>query len=148
MSTIARQAFAAIKTRLQAILTTSGFNTSAGQRVHLGVRGFDASNDTFPLLSVFSGSERVEKLTANRYRCTREILIAGYVNDTSTPTVALEQLVEDVQQALELADETLGGLVHSLDYQGIDQLEPREDGGSVSTAIIRYAIEYDRSYGA
>lgn len=148
MSTQAQQAIAAIVARLEAISVVGGYNTDAGDQVHLGRRGFDAESDTFPLLSVFSGAEQVERLTAGRYRCTREIRITGYVDDTTTPTVALEELVEDVQRAVEQADETLGGLVHSLEYTGLDEPEPRDDGGTVSGVVVTYSIEYDREYGA
>lgn len=148
MSAVARQAIAAIITRLQAIQIAAGYNTNAGSRVYLGVRGFDANSNTFPLLSVFSGTERAERLTAGRYRCRREMMITGYVDDVTAPTNALEYLIEDVQRALELADETLGGLVHSLEYDGIDLHAPREDGGEISALALRYIIEYDRGYGA
>lgn len=147
MSDAARLAFTAIQTRLQAIATSAGYNTNAGSQVYLGVRGLDALTQTFPALSIFSGPEQADKLTANRYRCNRIVQIAGYVSDTAAPTTALEYLIEDIQRALELSDETLGGLVNSLSYEGIDVIEPREDGGTVSTLVVRYSIEYDREVG-
>lgn len=147
MSDAPRLAIAAIETRLQAITVVNGYNTNAGNQVHLGLRGFDAEAETFPQLSIASGQEQVEELTARRYRCRREIRISGYVEDVSAPTVALEYLIEDVQRAMEQSDETLGGLVHFLGYEGLDVNEPREDGGAVSSMVISYVIEYDRSYG-
>lgn len=147
MSDAPRLAIAAIETRLQAITVVNGYNTNAGNQVYLGVRGFDAEGQVFPVLSVASGAETVESVIIGLYRCTREIRISCYVADISAPTVALEQVIEDVQRGMELAGEALGGVVHVLEYDGLERLEPREDGGSVSGVVVRYLMTYDRRYG-
>lgn len=147
MSTTVKESFDAIIVRLQAILVASGYNTNAGREVYRGVRFFQ-DDDVFPLLTVFSGDEVIEKLTYNEYRSTRIINIEGYVQDADTPTIGIEQLIEDVQEAMEQTDVSLGGLVEVLDYTGIEEVEPPLAGSDISGVRITYEIVYRRQYGA
>ena len=146
MST-AKSAITAIITRLQGILTASGYNTNAGNQVYSGVRFFQ-DDATFPILTVFSGDEIVEKLTFNSYRSERTINIEGYVKDASTPTASIEDLIEDVQNAVELPDISLGGLVEVVDYTGVEEIDPPESGSDIAGVRITYLITYQRVYGA
>jgi hypothetical protein len=147
MSTIVKDALQAIIARLQAILISGGYNTDAGNQVYAGVRFFQ-DDETFPILTVFTGDEVVEKLTYNSYRSERTVVIEGYVQDAATPTVSLEQLIEDVQQAMEQPDISLGGLIEVLDYTGIEEIDPPEAGSDVAGVRITYLITFQRQYGA
>lgn len=146
MSTTAKDAIAVIITRLQAIATGSGYNTDAGSQVFSGVRYF-SDDETFPIVTVFTGDEITEKIMARAYRSERSVNIECFVQDNATPTVSIEELIEDIQRALEQADHTLGGLVHQLDYTGISEIDPPEAGSDISGVRITYAFEYDRNYG-
>jgi len=146
LSTTAKSALAAIITRLQAILVSSGYNTDAGNNVYAGVRCFQ-DDQTFPIITVFSGPEFVEKLTYNSYRSDRTINIEGYVKDKTTPTVSLEELIEDIQRSIEQPDVSLGGLVAMVDYTGIDDIDPPERGSDLSGIRITYVVTFDRTYG-
>ena len=147
MSTIANDAFQAIIARLQAILISGGYNTDAGNQVYSGLRYFQ-DDSTFPILTVFSGEEVVEKLTYNSYRSERTINIEGYVQDKSTPTASIEQLIEDVQRAIEQPDISLGGLVEVVDYTGVEEIDPPEAGSDIAGVRITYLVTYQRVYGA
>lgn len=147
MSSTARLAMDAIITRLQAITTGNGYNTNAGNQVYAGLRGFQDDED-FPLISVFSGDELVEKLTFNSWRAERTVIIECYVKDKTAPTNSLELLIEDIQQALEQPDETLGGLVELLDYSGISIIDPPDPGSEISALVVTYYFSYQRVYGA
>jgi len=147
MSTAVKDALSVIITRLSAISTGSGYNTDAGSQVYAGVRYFQ-DDSTFPLITVFSGDEIPEKLTYNRYRAERAVNVECYVQDASTPTVSIEELIEDVQKAIELPDTTLGGAVEVIDYAGISEVEPSEAGSDITAARINYVLTYSRDYGA
>lgn len=147
MSTIAKGAFAAIIARLQTILVVSGYNTDAGNQVSAGIR-YGQDDTTFPWLAVFSGDEVVEKKTINTYRSERTVNIEAYVQDASTPTISIEELIEDVQQAMEQSDISLGGLVEVLDYTGIEEIEMPAAGSNIASVRITYLISYQRAYGA
>jgi len=147
MSSIASDAFQAILTRLEAILTAGGYNTNAGNQVNAGIRYFQ-DDSVFPIITVFSGPEFIEKLTFNSYRCERTVNVEGYVQDKATPTVSIEQLIEDVQRAIEQADITLGGIVEVVDYTGIDDIDPPDAGSDVAGVRITYTFSYQRVYGA
>lgn len=146
MSTTIKHAFDVVIVRLQAILTASGYNTDAGNQVSNGVRYFQ-DDTTFPLITVFSGDEVVEKLLHRTYRCERTVNIEGYVKDAGTPTVSVEQLIEDIQRAVEQTDVTLGGLVHEIDYTGVEEIEPPAAGSDIAGIQVTYLITYDRTYG-
>lgn len=149
MSDTVKNALSAIETRLQAILVASGYNTDAGNQVYLGRRYFVGENTVYPLLTIFTGSEDPSGEGAlGGYDLSRDIIIEGYVDDASTPTVSLENLIEDIQQALEQSDITLGGVVDSLDYAGLEAPEPPNDGSSIATVQVNYRIGYQRAYGA
>lgn len=147
MSTIARLAFEAIVARLETIQQAAGYNTDAGFQVYAGVRYFN-DDETFPIVAVFTGDETVEKLTYNKYRSGRSVNIEGYVKDDSTATVSIEQLIEDVQRAVESDDESLGGVVNVLDYTGIEEIEQPEAGSDIAGVRITYIFEFDREYGS
>lgn len=147
MSTVVKLAFDEIISRLEAILTASGYNTDAGNQVSAGIRYFQ-DDTTFPLLAVFSGDEVVEKLLYDTYRSERTVNIEAYVQDASTPTISIEELIEDVQQAMEQSDISLGGLVEVLDYTGIEEIEQPAAGSDIASVRITYLISYQRQYGA
>jgi len=147
MSSIAKDAFDAIIARLRLILVSGGYNTNAGNQVNAGVRYFQ-DDQTFPIISVFSGQEVIEKLTYNSYRSERTINIEAYVKDAATPTTSIEQLIEDIQRAIEQPDISLGGLVEVIDYTGIDEIDPPEAGSDIAGVRVTYLISFRRVYGA
>ena len=144
---IAKSAFDAIITRLQDILIANGYNTDAGNQVYSGVRFFN-DDTTFPVVTVFSGDEVVEKLTYDSYRSERAVNIEAYVKDASTPTGSIEDMIEDIQHAVELADTSLGGLVEVLDYTGVEEIEMPESGSDLAGVRVTYLFTYQREYGA
>lgn len=146
MSTIVKESMDEIISRLEAINISSGYNTDAGNQVYAGVRVFQ-DDMSFPIVAVFTGSEFVEKLTYNSYRAERTINVECYVKDLITQSIRLEQLIEDVQQAMEQADVSLGGLVEVLDYTGIEEIELPDGGSNIAGVRITYLITYQRQYG-
>jgi hypothetical protein len=148
MST-AKTAIAAIIDRLEEILVVDDYNTNAGNQVYKGVRTFDKEYATFPLLVVFSGDETpIGEAGFGEIDVERSVTIEGWVNDTTDAVGALEDLVEDVQTAIEQHDVTLGGTVSMLQYQGIEALDPAEAGSTISGLRISYSFRYQRPYGS
>jgi len=147
MSTIVKGAMDAVILRLQAIWVSGGYNTDTGNQVYAGVRTFQ-DDMTFPIVTVFTGNEFVEKLTYNSYRSERTINIECYVKDATTPTISLERLIEDVQRAMEQTDISLSGLIEVLDYTGIEETEQPDGGSDIAGVRITYVITFQRQYGA
>ena len=148
MSSAPEQSLSAIETRLKAIKRADGYNTDAGYNVKQGELTIDPVSDDFPVITILSGDEDTEHLTGRSYRNEREFNIEGYTNDPDAPTAAILQLEADIKQAIEQADETLGGIVHYIDYRGSAEPQVAEDSGSVAGVRITYVVIYDRSYGA
>lgn len=150
MSVVALNAISVLIARLQRIHPTNGYRTDTGLRVSTIERSTDPQADTLPRITVFSGDEQAEELTMRRYRCRRDIFIEAALQPGAQddPVEQLEYLIEDIQRAIEQPDTTLGNLVHVLSYQDMQAPEPPQEGGEIGYLRIRYAIEYDRSYGA
>lgn len=110
----------AIRAAMVAALTGK---TSAGDRV-FGNRtdpvmdratDLDNGHETFPLLLVFSRSERSEVFdeSPRRYRRTLELLVEGTTNVGDASDDALDDLAEEIEIAA-LVDDQLGGLVNDV----------------------------------
>lgn len=142
-----RQIIDAIRTRLGAITTAGGYNTDAGLNVHVGRETFDLDEDTLPALNLLIDAEDAERITtAGRYRNDLALSIVGYLVDPDTATLSILDLVHDVQRAMELPDDTLGGLADTLQFSGFDRPDQfeREQGAAIR---IFYVVTYDREYG-
>lgn len=145
MSTVPKQAFLEVISRLQAISKASGYNTDLGANILAGVTAL-SEDDPMPTAIIFSGDEQVERLTYGSYNCNREVIIEIYVSPTDA-TVSIEEAIEDVQRALETPDETLGGLVSELNYTGVETVDQPQAGKQIAGIRVTYAFEYRREYG-
>lgn len=147
MSDTILNAIQIVKTRLQAILVTGGYNTNAGSNIYLGRKNFTDVDD-FPLLSIFTGTEDVAPAQFGAYDCGREITIMGHVQDADEPTVSIEQLIADIQKAMEQTDITMGGIVSDVQYVGIIEPDEPDMGSEFSALGVVYRIDYEREYGS
>lgn len=146
MTTLAQQNIEAIKSRLQAILISGGFNTDAGGQVFVGRRSFD-ENDTLPALAVFDNGEESQELTSMRVRNELVISVEGFVAAGGDALTATSNLVGDIKSSVLLADISLGGLSQYLGYRGY-QVQPPRDGSGIGSVLVNFSIVYDEGYGA
>lgn len=146
---VAKQILAALDTRLKTILIASGYNTDAGLRVYRGRKSFDWGDPAqFPAISVFDPSDVCEAKHEER----NDIALAVHVEahgfaDAANPTDLAHDLVADIKTALFKPDQTLGGLVASIEYKGRDIQLPEEDAGSVVSVRVVADIKYPELYG-
>ena len=149
----------AIRARLQTILTASGFNTNAGQRVTIGRQTIDAESE-LPCITIregeteawanagkgaralaTGGSEKVEKNTAWN--------IDGYVSATQATNGTQQMLVAaDIEKAMMLGTDLYeSGL--RLGPIGLLGSEPftREDGADGEGIRVKFSTHYTEKYG-
>jgi len=146
--TVALQALQAIKTRLDAISTGSGYNTDP--TVIMGVQPINPDQlNSGPVVTVFElrddPTDELQLTGAQVIDLT--IVVEGQMQfgATSTPQ-ALSELWQDISQAVFLDDTTLGGLVLAVN-RGPREFEYPQPGGN--TIAVRQAVNvrYLETYG-
>lgn len=99
---------------LQAILTSAGYHTDAGQRVYRGrsPRLEDTAEDSYPAVIVRTLSEEVDEQRTKLIRKTREIeIIALLMADEADYEPELDKLDEDLDLALLALTDPRGALL-------------------------------------
>lgn len=140
----------AVGTRAAAVLTAGGYYTNCGANVRYTRR--EPNREDAPCFHVWLGERTAEEVKNKRARTAQTITVAGYV-----PTeygdhheqIAI-QILADIQRAVELEDETLGGLlqgsVYGLAWQS-DEIYLPDEGETVVAAAVTYAIPHIRKSG-
>lgn len=94
-------------------ITTGGgyHSTVKASSCQRGIREIDAMGDSeFPVLYIARTTEERQNLTGNQFMATMEVMVVGYVQNSSGIDGAqedLDDLIEDVTKAIE-TDRTLG----------------------------------------
>jgi|GEM_PF-6312965 len=137
----------AIETRLLAIDASGLFNTDIGSTVVRGKRNFQS--DELPACCCYLLPRTFEDAPAHGDRLKMDATVVveshGATGDHPEDTAIL--MMADIQRAIELEDETLGGLViGKLQYQG-DAISYPDDGGKHVSVQVQYAIPHMRHYG-
>lgn len=134
----------ALVARLQVIQTSGGFQTDAGAAVFLGDTPNLGPDDPDSALVVVPGDTQPG---ANRMEVL-PVEIQGVAKaDLDRPYLAVEAMLSDVAESIELEDRTLGGLIKSMEL-GAARALPREDGSTVVGVGQTYLLSYIREWGA
>jgi hypothetical protein len=138
----------AISLRLQDITVANGYNTDAGKLVLLGHSGAKLGpNDPDVAVAIVPGAEEVIHQMENVEALLPIGIHALAKADLQDPGMSIEELVDDIQQAIELEDRRLGGLITvDLKYQTTESLE-REEGSTTVGASVEYAVQFKRGWG-
>lgn len=137
-----------VKTRLETIKENSGFNTDAGENVHLGRRSLDESE--LPGICVFDVADEILDGTGYIENMHVELTIGveGHAAIGADAAVAIDNLISDIKTAaLDLSDRTLSGKTLDFGYAGREIAWP-EDSGEVVTARLNFMAIYRETYGS
>lgn len=153
MASRRQQILAAIATRLEGITTASGFHTNAGQNVILGQAVQLGEDDQDAVIAVVVGDQEFNdrQRTKVAARTPYEIQAIVRVSPQNTEWITVEQMIEDIRNAIETDDPTLGGLVNNGDeglrLVGIRAL-PRDPGMTDVGAGVIYMADTVECWGA
>lgn len=145
-----RQILAIYCERLKAIRGPAGFFTEAGRHVFVGEipnLGTDDPDDAIAILGQQDEWRQQGKAFFVRWPITIWAVTKADP-DPSEAYLAVEDLLADIERAVELDDMTLGGLV----YQPIVRLAPRltlprEEGSLVVGVGVTYANDWKEGWG-
>jgi len=137
----------AVKGRLQAVNQAGGYVTDIGNDVRL-TRAQPADIEA-PCALVFRNDRTVVETSHAASRCDFTITVEAYAEIVGDEMEAGEALIADIQQAVELEDETLGGLLtqqYGLTFQS-DEIFFPETGANVVGAAVTYSAPHIRKHG-
>ena len=145
---ISYQILAAIKTRLDAISTGSGFNTDP--EIVLGVREVNPDQlDAGPVVTVYEvGDEPQEDAQlCGDMIINMQIVVEGVVRYGATNTsLKMAQLWQDIIRAVFLSDVTLGGLAVAI-WRGSREFNYPEPGGETVAVRQTVNVNFLETYG-
>jgi hypothetical protein len=103
-----------------------------------------------PCLMVWAGERTAEETKNKRSRCTFTVTVAGFRSlDAGDSEVIGNEILADIAAAVELEDETLGGLLR--EQNGLEFLSEEiyfpESGENVVGARVTYSAPHVRFYG-
>jgi hypothetical protein len=147
MSTRRRLILEAIKTRLEAIRVAAGFETDAGEAVYLNEAPAMGPDDPAVAIAILVGDDQTtwQGLCA-LLRLPIEIQAIAKA-DLDSPWLAVEDVLGDIKQAVELDDRTLGGLLAPYLERGATATLKREPGSEYVGATIVYFAPYKERFG-
>ncbi len=139
----------ALLARVGEISATNGFNTDCGATVLLG-EAPDLGPDDAPVVLAIVPQDDVPTFTGMNIRTAWPIefqAIADASKDISRAWLLVEQLVADIQRAIELEDRTLGGLVQKQFERGPIRRLEREPGSTTVGAAVPYVFPFVVAWG-
>lgn len=140
--------------RLEAITVVGGFNTNAGQAVHLGelpVYGDDS--DPAAAIAVVVEDDDVKQFQ-HKGLIDLPLSIQAFAKVTTAIGLRLayrdaERVLADIKRAVELPDRTMGGLVKWLGLErGTTTTLKREAGSQFVGIAINYVAQMHETWGA
>lgn len=145
---------AALRTRLEVISTSNGFNTNAGQRVYVGEVPSLGPHDLEQAIVMLPKEDIIGTLQAGKFSITLPVDIVALAKATITDAwVTVEQLLADIKTAVELDDRSLGGLLVGGNnnpeglLRGTTEPFERPSGSDWVGVSITYAGHYRESWG-
>lgn len=142
-----RMLLEAFRLRLEKITGGASFETDAGTRLFINETPAYGPTDPETAISMGIGDETVTFQQGKFLMALPLIVIALARADMDDPMVAAEQVLADIQRAIELTDRTFGGLVsHELLLVGTQTAELPEGATTVGVQIT-YLAQYERSWG-
>ncbi|KKM81663.1 hypothetical protein LCGC14_1327480 [marine sediment metagenome] len=142
------------RTRLQKIQTNNGFLTDAGDTIFLGEHVTLGPDDPDTALAIVveedfrkPSSQGMGSGALAAVEITLPVSVHALAKaDLDEPLLAQEDVIDDIERAIELADRTLGGLVGELTQGSVTPLE-REEGSTVVGAAVAYSVVYSKKWG-
>lgn len=145
-----------IKSALEAITVTNGFNTEVATVEPIIRSRDDVLDGERPYLGFGAGREEIEHLCFQDMRVVMPVTIVGYLDEPTSWTArsaALNLLIDDVLAKLS-SDPTLNSNAVSIYFDGQETDEPDPDAGASAgspgggTLIIYLKIPYYRTVNA
>lgn len=128
---------AALKTRLQTILTTGGYNTNLGTSVEEW-RGYPTDISDHPMLIIRDTEDRVTcDYAVHEHELDAELLI---VSSGSTVVAEMRKMIADVYDCLG-ADRSIGGYITDVIYKG-DTLEMLHEEQKLMAGLITITLRF------
>ena len=138
----------AVRQRVEQISPSNGFYTDIGRDIRLDMRTPQISD--MPVSLVYAGGRTVESTMGCNSRVEMEINVIGYLELTGEPFLTLGDYIQsDIQRAVELADNSLGGLLrrqYGLTFSDSEIFMP-EIGASAVGARVTYSAPHIRITG-
>ena len=138
----------AVAARLADIQVANGYYTDMGLRVILDFRA--PQSEELPAVSVFLGERAAESNLGCDARVEMLINVIGYVaKDGGQAYLLGDEILADIQRAMETEDETLGGLLrfqYGMAYAA-DEIFMPEVGADAVGARVSYTAPHVRKYG-
>ena len=143
---VTTQITSAVVTALQAIQTTGGYHTNAGDRVFRGRSEHleDTEYDRYPLIRVRSSGDSLAEQRPGLARITRNIEIQGVISPAQEDyEPELDQLVEDIFTALLPLTKNRGPL-QNIGHQAqfAEMAWTLEGDAGMVTATFRLTVAY------
>lgn len=139
MTSKAAQIATALAARLTQVRTTNGYETNVGQTVYRGRRNVEPSTHT----TLYEGEDTAKEQSLKAVVHLTQVYVAEAVDtcDPNNPNDRAHQILSDLKRAVFGSDQTLGGLVKTIEYRG-RLIGTREEGQDYCFASIRIAVEY------
>jgi hypothetical protein len=139
-----------IKTRLETILISSGFNTDLGKSVSLGRKYYSVDTCSLPMCSLFDLEDEPEEADSylEKMMITLDLMVECYIKNENGAQNAIDDVISDVKTAvLDVTDRKLGGLTLDFGYAGREIVWP-EDASDVIPVRLRFRTLYRENYGS
>ncbi len=137
----------AIATRLESVAMEFGYYTNMGLKVHRDQRPPQA--DSLPCCMVYLETRSAESQQCDAIRCTLLINVIGYAERIDPSEDLGIQMLADIQRAVELEDDTLGGLLRGqfgLAFVSDEIFMPDVGVNAVGARVV-YSAPHVRFYG-
>jgi hypothetical protein len=148
---IRKRILQAVITRVAAITTENGYTTDAGRNVLVGLLPKLGDGDPESVIAI-SLQDQSAELTRLHVAGTWPIEIIAVVNANAQrdePALLVEDVLADIQRALELEDRTLGGLINAQEFEvGPTRVFGRDSASDVVAASQTYSFYVQRAFGA
>jgi hypothetical protein len=140
-----------VANRVAAIATENGFNTDAGRSVYVGGMPTLGPDDPDAVIAVIPQGQN-SGLTRMHVAGQWPIDIVAVANANASRddhALLVEDVLADIQRAMELEDRTLGGLINANDFSvGDTKPYDREQGSSVVAVAQTYSLHVQRVFGS
>jgi hypothetical protein len=140
-----------VASRVAAITTENGFNTDAGRSVYIGGMPTLGPSDPDAVIAVIPQSQNAG-LTQMHVAGEWPIDIVAVANASAQRddhALLVEDVLADIQRAIELEDRTLGGLIGARDFSvGDTKPYDREPASDVVAVAQTYSFSVQRVFGS
>ena len=150
MASRRRQLLDALVTRVTAIQVANGFHTDAGELVFWGGAGTLGPDDPETAIAIVVGDDDASHQGVNLVVVLPveiQILVRVTDADPAAAGAAIEDGIEDIKRAVELADRRFGGLLTTDLERGETRALAREEGSTSVGAGITYRAGIVEGWG-